>query len=608
MAVFLCYRPGYEPAWSELPNFTEVPIGPLNDEDIARLVATRLGADEIPFDLLREVTTKSGGNPLYVEEYLKALQNSGGVTFEEGQIRYSRDVADLDVPKTLRGIIASRIAKLGPTERYLLQIAALVGERFQADIVAAAACEDVKSVVNALRSRQMLGTVTARGPSEYIFAHTLAQQVLLESVTVQARKEIHATIADAMVQLYPNRIDEMAERLARHYQEAGQYEQGVHYLLRSAARLEGEGAIESAILELNRAIETLSAGDAKQRLAMLDQYERVAALHFRNRDLTAGVELMQRGLKAAESMHSDAHVAKLCMWRGRMLVAASRIEEGRRWLDQALKVARGLQDWRLSRDVQLAMADADARGGEYEKAVECLREALALSREGADRSAELGCLMPLALTYARMGDLRSALTTLEHAKRIVENQGDAAQMSQLYRLQSQIYYHARDQEASATAAAKGMEIARDAGLHHEAALNAHNMGEAFLRMGDHRRAFAALRNSYEVALENGYVRLQMSNLRALGFIDATRFGSVEGRARVLSAIEYAAKHEFVWDLMQGKFCLAIIDQKQGELAAARSHLREVLDLAAQHGHRNYIENTEAALRLLDTGEPIDLGR
>jgi tetratricopeptide (TPR) repeat protein len=291
-----------------------------------------------------------------------------------------------------------------------------------------------------------------------------------------------------------------------------------------------------------------------------------------------------------------------------MLVGSSQIEEGRRWLDQAQHVARGLTDWELSRDVFMATADADARGGEFEKAVGFLREALQLSRDAGDRGAELGCLMPLSLTYARMGDRQSALGTLEQAKRLGEARNDPATMSQLYRLESQIHYHARDQEASARAAARAMEIAREVGLHHECALNAHNMGEAFLRLGDHRRAFAALRSSYETALENGYVRLQMSNIRALGFIDATRFGSSEGRSRVVQAIEYAEKHDFVWDVIQGKFFLAVIEQKRGDADSARARLRDVLHLAAQHGHRNYIEDAENALHQLDAGAPLELPR
>ena len=608
IAVLLCYRPGFAPHWADLPNFVEVGLAPMSDEDVARLVATRLGADEIPFDLLREVTTKSGGNPLYVEEYLKALQASGAIAFEEGQVRYSRDAAEVDVPKTLRGIVASRIAKLAPLQRYLLQVASLVGERFQADIVAATAQEDAKTVNDALQSKEMRGIVAMRSASEHMFSHGLVQQVVAESVTLVARKEIHAAIADAIVRLYPDRIDEMAERLARHCQDAGDDEQAVSYLLRAVDRLEDEGGLEGAIQELRRAVDILSTGDSERRAQVLEQYDRLAELLFRNRQLIEGNELMERALKAAESMRSQRHIARFCMWRGRMLVGASRIDEGRRWLDQAQHVARGLTDWELSRDVFLATADADARGGEFEKAVGFLREALQLSRDAGDRSAELRCLMPLSLTYARMGDRDSALDTLDQAKRLVEARNDPAILSQLYRLESQIHYHARDQESSAHASARALEIAREVGLHHEAALNAHNMGEAFLRLGDHRRAFAALRNSYETAVENGYMRLQMSNIRALGFIDATRFGSAEGRARVLSAIEYAEKHDFVWDVIQGKYFLAVIEQRRADIEAARGRLREVLNLAAQHGHRNYIEDAENALRQLDAGEAIDLSR
>lgn len=607
IGVFLCYRPGYRPPWVDLPTFREVRLLPMNDEDTARLTATRLGAEEIPFELLREVSAKAAGNPLHLEEHLKALQGSGAVTFIDGQVRYNPAAAQVDVPKTLRGIVASRIARLGSLERYALQVAALEGERFHAEIVAAAAQEDVRAVTSALEGEQMQGIVVPRGANEHMFAHGLVQQVLVEGVPLAARKEIHAAIAEAIVNLYPDRLEEMAERLARHYHEAGNDAQAVQYLIRATDRLEDEGALDAAIHELRRAIDLLSASD--DRAAVLEQHERLAELCFKNRNLLQGAEWMDRAIKAAESARSDRHVARFCMWRGRMLVAASRVEEGRRWLDQAQHVARGVPDWELSRDVLVATADASARCGEFEKAVGLLREALTLSRSAAgDRMIELRCLLPLALTYARMGDNQSALETHAECLRIAESTREPLVMSQIHRLESQIHYHARNQEASARAAGMAMQVAREAGLHYESALNAHNMGEAFLRLGDHRRAFAALRQSYEVAVENGFVRLQMSSLSALGFIDATRFSSSEGRARVLQAVEYAEKNEFVWDVIQGKFYLAIIEQQRGSLEVARARLREVLDLAAQHGHRNYIEDAEDALLRLERREAIALPR
>jgi tetratricopeptide (TPR) repeat protein len=260
----------------------------------------------------------------------------------------------------------------------------------------------------------------------------------------------------------------------------------------------------------------------------------------------------------------------------------------------------------LSRDVFIAKADADARSGDFENAIAALQEALALAQSSGNRLAQLRCLMPLALTYARMDDHASAMQTLEQVKQLAGADSDALIEAQVLRLESQIHYHARDPQAVALAAAKAMEIAREANLFYECALNAHNMGEAFLRMGDFRRAFAALRNSYEIASEHGYTRLSMSNMRILGFIDATRFDSSEGRARLVQAIDYAIEHEFVWDIIPGKYLLAIVEQQRGEIESARAALREVLTLAVQHGHRKYTQDSEAALRELDAGLPIAL--
>jgi tetratricopeptide (TPR) repeat protein len=216
--------------------------------------------------------------------------------------------------------------------------------------------------------------------------------------------------------------------------------------------------------------------------------------------------------------------------------------------------------------------------------------------------------MPLALTYARMADHASAMQTLEQVQQLAQAKHDALIDVQILRLESQIHYHARDPEAVARTAAKAMEIAREANLFYETALNAHNMGEAYLRLGDYRRAFAALRSSYELASEHGYTRLQMSNMRILGFIDATRFNSAEGRSRLIQAIDYATEHEYVWDIIQGKYLLAVVDQAQGEGDGARAALREVLSLAIQHGHRKYTEDAEHALRELEAGVPVTLPR
>jgi tetratricopeptide (TPR) repeat protein len=607
VAVILTYRPPHRASFHDLPNLTTVLLAPLTDENIARLTATRLGADEIPLELLREVTLKCGGNPLYAEEHLKAMRDSGAIRFQDGQVRFNAAVAAVDVPKTLRGIIAARVARLAAGQRYLLQVAAIAGERWHSELVAAAAQEEPSAVVAAMQTRELDGIVQRVGPDEYMFAHGLVRQVLVESITLQARKELHAAITEAIIGLYPNRLDEMAERLARHHFEAGQYEEAVGALVRAARKLESESASDEAIAALLRAAEVAGMTAAPNHERVFGIYRELGELCFRNRDLELGAEIMEKALKLAETHNAAPYVARFCVMRGRMLVSTSKVEEGQRWLDQGQLVARSLTDASLSREAFIAKADADARSGEYEKAVALLKEALELPNSGPNRlRAQVTCLLQLAQTYARMDDHASAMQTLEQVKQLAAREPDALLEAQVLRLESQIHYHARDPAAVATAAARAMEVAREANAFYEVALNALNLGEAHLRMGDSKRAFAALRSSYEISVEHGYTRLLMSNMRLLGFIDAMRFSSAEGRARLLQAIDYAVEHEYVWDVIPGKYLLAIVDQARGDVDSARAALREVLSLAAQHGHRKYTQDSEAALRELDAGTPIKL--
>lgn len=605
VAIILSYRPGFTPRWVDLPDFTEACLGPMVDDEVARLMATRLGSEELPIDLLRDVTTKSGGNPLYVEEYIKALSEAGAVVFDEGQVRYQPKHAGLEVPKTLRGIVSARIAALRADARYLLQVACVAGTRFSTNVVARAAEEDPVGAVTILSSVDMQGIVTRRSPSEFAFAHDLVRQVLFEALTVQARREIHAAIAVALETLHAHHLEELAERLADHWREAGELGYAAEHWVRAADRLEAAYSAEAAINALSKAIETIEQmpnPDPDRRFGL---YERIGALSYRNRALQKGAERMEKAFGLAEALKLDRYTARFAMWRGKLLVSASRIDEGRRWLDQARHIARAITDPELSREIFIAMAEAEARSGQYTEAVGSLTEALRLAEETKDPEATVRSLMPLALIYARMGEHLMAVSTLTRVREYSAS-FDAMTETHVHELESKIHYHARDQRAALAAATKAMEVAKEAGFHYESAINEHQIADCYLRLGEHKRAFAALRSSYEIASEHSFTKLQMANMRLLGFIDATRFGSAEGRVRMLDAIKYAESNGYVWDVIEGKYMLAIVDQTQGDADAASRTLREVLELAVHHGHRRYIEDTEQAQRQLSQGQSITL--
>lgn len=606
IAIVLAYRPGFVHAWTDVASYFELALGPMSDEDVARLTGTRLAAEEVPLDLLREVTAKSGGNPLYVEEYLKALADSGAVRTQSGRVSYDPEVAEVEVPKTLRGIVSSRLSRLGGADRHLLQIAAVVGERFTPELLAQVAGEPVSAVESSLEALEARGLVRSGG-LEHSFAHDLVGEVLRDGLTLESRRELHAAVAAALEDLYPGRLDELAEKLAGHHREAGDREAAVAYLVRAADRLETEHALRGATAALERAIELLSQLATPDRDRTLDLYRRIGELAFRSRDLVRGAERMAAAVELCEALGRMTDLARFSMLRGRLLVnAPGASEDGRRWLDRAGDLARSQGDRRLLRDVVLATAEADMRLGEHRLATAHFEEALALSREMNDADAQVRCLLPMALASASDGHVERGLWALSQARKLMAPKGDRFTECEQLKMEGLVHFFAGNHEATLGAAGRAVELAKEYGFDYEAAVNAHNMGEAHLRLGDYKKAFASLRYSYEMARDHGWETLQWANMRVLGFIDATRFGSKEGRQHVLQSNAFAEEHGYVWDLIQGRYYLAIIDQQRGDDDSARAGLREILRLAADHGHSDYVRAVERALRALDSGSTIQL--
>src|SRR6185295_10217425 len=95
-------------------------LGELSDDDSARLISTRVGARVLAPELLGFCRERAGGHPLFLEELIKELSDSGAVSVLSGAVKARLDGATA-VPRTLRTLIAARVSRLEPGERAMLQ-------------------------------------------------------------------------------------------------------------------------------------------------------------------------------------------------------------------------------------------------------------------------------------------------------------------------------------------------------------------------------------------------------------------------------------------------------------------------------------------------------
>ena len=591
--------------WEGFPNHVAVRLGPLPDEDIAHLVAVRLGVDEVPGELLREIVIKSSGNPLYVEEYLLALQEAGAIRVEDGKAHYE-PAEGVEVPRSLRGIVAGRLARLGDEERGLLRVGAVIGGRFHVAMVASVAQlprERVAELLEGLVEREIL---IQTGAEEMGFAHQLVPEIVHSQLPLDDRRALHERVAQGFETVYPEHLDELAERLAHHYREAGKRERAIDFLVRAADRLENEFALAGAVGTLARAIEMIAQAPSPDRERELKLHERIAALCLRGRELVTGLERIEPALELAEGLGRDEYVARFSLDKGLLLTASNRFAEAEPWFDRARQVAKNAGHVELLGEIARGDAEAWARNGDNERAAKLLEEALQLAKASGDVDAQRRALVPLALAYGGKGDLDAARQALEHARETLGDTPERIVECDLWKTDSLVSFLTGNLQRTLDSGYRALDLAKEYGFAYEAAVNAHNIGETLIRMGDFKRAFAMLRYSYDLSREHGFLKLQYNNMRVLGYIDAVKLGTSQGRDRVVEALQHAEEHGYVWDIIQSVYTLALVDCVLGDQASARAGFQRLLRLGNEHGHAHYAAAAETALAAMDTGNPVPM--
>ncbi len=114
---------------------TELHLAPLSDQDSRQLVSNLLEVESLPENLRQVVLAKAEGNPFFVEEVIRMLIDRGEIAQREGHWVVTREIQNVDIPDTLQGVLTARIDRLPEEAKRTLQIAAVIGRKFQVKVL-----------------------------------------------------------------------------------------------------------------------------------------------------------------------------------------------------------------------------------------------------------------------------------------------------------------------------------------------------------------------------------------------------------------------------------------------------------------------------------------
>ncbi len=232
------YRPGYPSPFGDRSYFTRIVPAPLSADDSVRMAAAVLATDTLPAELRALVATKAEGNPFYVEELVKSLEESGVLRRANGRLDLARPVTASDIPSTIQDVIAARIDRLAEAPKQTLQLASVIGREFTRRLVdrLAEIRERTEDYLRELTALELIHERRRFPELAYMFKHALTQDVTYASLLVRRREELHGLIGRAIEELYADRLAEHFEMLAHHFSRAEDWDRALDYLLKAAEK------------------------------------------------------------------------------------------------------------------------------------------------------------------------------------------------------------------------------------------------------------------------------------------------------------------------------------------------------------------------------------
>ena len=256
--TLLTFRPEFKTPWPAVAHQTSLALNRLTRRQVGDLMRKK-AERALPEAVIEQVYDRTGGVPLFVEEFTKMVQESGvpdqaGEDSASGQTLLGREI-----PATLQDLVMARLDRM-EGERELAQLAATLGREFSYELLAAVAALDEPTLQAELAKLVQAEILYPKGRPPrctYIFKHALLEDALYNALVKGKRQQFHRRIAEVLEAQFPQTAETQPELLAHHFTEAGLTEKAVGYWLKAGLRSRERSANVEAIGHLTKGLALL---------------------------------------------------------------------------------------------------------------------------------------------------------------------------------------------------------------------------------------------------------------------------------------------------------------------------------------------------------------
>ena len=436
MLLMVNYRPEYTHGWGSKSYYTQFRIDPLEPESAEELLQAILGSDAALQPLKQLLVQQTEGNPFFLEECVQSLIEMGALAGVRGQYHLQSNVETLQMPPTVQAVLASRIDRLDPEDKRLLQAASVIGKDVPfalLDAISELPEETLRSALMRLQSAEFIYETTLFPALEYTFKHALTHDVAYGSLLTGRRRAVHAAVMESIERLNADRLNEQVERLAHHAVRGEIWDKAINYLRQAGAKAVSRAANQEAVALLDQALQALThlpEGRAKLEQSIDIRLElRPPLLQLgRLRDV---LQLSKEAEHLGAELGDESRLGRVYSYLVNYHYLNGEPDLAIEYGERCLRIADATEDLPLQALARSYLGLSCHAQGQYRRAELILRQnvdALALARGTAADLSAISYVTSsgwLAFTLAELGDFHAADACADQALRVADGVGHA---------------------------------------------------------------------------------------------------------------------------------------------------------------------------------------
>jgi class 3 adenylate cyclase/tetratricopeptide (TPR) repeat protein len=432
--LLLTYRPEYEHPWSGRTFYTQIQVDPFARDVTEVFLEGLLGADPSLSPIKGLLAARTDGNPLFLEETVRALIETRTLVETNGTFSLGKPLKEVEIAPSIQAVLAARIDRLQPEDKWLLQAASVVGKDVPLDILREVVDVDRQEVDSGLERLQRAAFLRggSTSPPAHTFKHVLTHEVAYAGLLREQRKLLHARALQAIERLYCERLPEHVETLARHAERAENWEKAVTYLRQAGIAAAMRSSFHDAEVWQRSAIrawESLAESREKAELGIDLRFDLYTAILTRG-DHMPIFQVLEEAERLAVSIGDERRLARIYGYLSMAYWWVADYRRARELGHRALSLAQKFgQQALLELSIALvALAWTQSAVGEFDEATKGLEQVVAIARVNpARRKVNNGlplttviALCWLALCHGETGEFEKGLDYAQEAVRLAE--------------------------------------------------------------------------------------------------------------------------------------------------------------------------------------------